>query len=543
MRIIKINTVFLPNALVLLLACCNFLQAFAKDTDEPIILAYFPSWSENYANTGQNSKLRQIPSYINHIFLAFAKPDLVYEKSSYDLTGTGIQVPYDGCALKESISALNDKGIKVILSLGGETYWHNSAVYENIKYHQIKDLVDDFGFSGIDWDYEPNGSFANIGSPENVGHFIDFINNSRALMPKSEGYLIACAPSGVGALGGQQNNDDNSPYAYQNRNVLTGENDDHLFNGSVQTNGINLFGFSATGHMIPVIESVGDKLDIIAYQGYNAGGSLNRTIMYDSFAYYGNKYGFDVVAGIHYPDEPWGPYYEYTHQNVASLSRHIKEHKTRISKNDGIMIWHLLLESANNSSYSYLNVASKVLSGASESIAIDQANDYQISEYDGVWDGCDNENASFCGFPLYSNNKTYPNPNAKVYYSCRIWENKWYVNPNEIPGINEVWEEVSRCEENEKDKCRELDVIDNRFKKDKIDIYVAVDGSLLVNNNSDDIIENLKIMNVSGKKIISVSSFSRNNKFSLRERLATGIYFVRIQLTNNRVSYKKIFFR
>ena len=38
-------------------------------------------------------------------------------------------------------------------------------------------------------------------------------------MPKEEGYLLACAPAGVGALGGQFNDDPDSPFRYEQRNT------------------------------------------------------------------------------------------------------------------------------------------------------------------------------------------------------------------------------------------------------------------------------------------------------------------------------------
>ena len=98
--------------------------------EAPIILAYFPSWSEDWVAAGQPSKLRNIPPFVNHVFLGFAKPNMRYERGSYDLSQTGIEVPYGGCELKESVSALRDKGINVILSLGGETYWRDAAAYE-----------------------------------------------------------------------------------------------------------------------------------------------------------------------------------------------------------------------------------------------------------------------------------------------------------------------------------------------------------------------------------------------------------------------------
>ncbi len=425
-----------------------FLSIQAQ-SNQPVVVGYFPSWSENWTSANQNSKLREIPNFVNYVFLSFAKPNLRYTSGSYDISNTGIQTPYDGCTLKESVAALKNKGVNVILSLGGETYWGTSDAYD-IDYQQIKNLVDDMGFVGIDWDFEPNGSFANIGNTENVQHFVDFFTNSRNLMPRSEGYILACAPSGVGALGGQMNDDPNSPFAFANRNTLTGEDDTNHYVGSAVTNGINLFGFSATGHMIPVFKSVGDKIDLVAYQGYNAGGSANRTIMYDAFAYYAEQYNFLVAAGVHYPNEPWGPYYEYTPTNVASLSQHIAQHPDRIDNNDGVMIWQLLLQnsSLNSSAYSFMHVASDVLNGSSEADAIQNANNFSMSPYSGGASSDCNPNGGgnvYCGVTEYNSSIAYPNPNTQVYYDCKIWHNQWYANPNEVPGQNSVWAFDNDC--------------------------------------------------------------------------------------------------
>jgi chitinase len=429
------------------------ISVFLKSTvwaqvviDAPIVLGYFPSWSESWTTTDQNSTLREVPSFVNYVFLAFAKPDLTYTQGSYDISQTGIQVPYDGCTLKESISALNDKGIKVILSLGGETYWTSSAIYNAIDYQQIKDLVDDLGFAGIDWDFEPNGSFGQIGSIENVQHYIDFFTNSRALMPRSEGYIMACAPSGVGALGGQTNDDATSPFSYADRNTITGESDANLYNAVAQTNGINLYGFSSTGHMIPVMQSVGNEIDIIAFQGYNAGASLNRSIMYDAYAYYAETYGFKVAAGVHFPNEPWGPYYEYTHENVASLSDHIATHPDRIGDNDGNMIWQLLMTGSGSSAYAYMNIAARVLNGEAEASAVSNAQNFSTEAYAGGGVGCEGGPiGGFCSVAEYNTGSSYPTPGMQVYSDCAIWQNQWWANPSEAPGSNSVWTYVSEC--------------------------------------------------------------------------------------------------
>ena len=422
----------------------------AHPINSPVILGYFPSWSETYAGPGQGSKLRNIPAFVNHVFLSFAKPNLRYEKGSFDLSGTGIEVPYSGCDLKESISILREKGINVILSVGGETYWRDASSYD-IVYSQIKDLVDDIGFAGIDWDFEPDGSFTNIGSEENIARFIAFFNESRVLMPKSEGYLLACAPAGGGAIGGQVNNDTASPFRFENRNSLTGESDDNLYQGTVATNGINLFGFSSTGHMIPVFEAVGDKIDLVAFQGYNTGGSTNRKIMYDAYAYYANKYDFTIAAGVHYPEEPWGPYFTYTHENVAELSHYISNHPERGESNDGIMIWQILLEGTNSSAYSYMNTASKVLNGSTQLAAINEANDFDTEAYSGLGIDCMGEGGGtlLCETQVYQAANEYQIAGTEVVYQCVIWKSKWWVNPNEIPGINEAWERIGECNEGE----------------------------------------------------------------------------------------------
>ncbi|WP_162902888.1 lytic polysaccharide monooxygenase [Taibaiella koreensis] len=54
---------------------------------------------------------------------------------------------------------------------------------------------------------------------------------------------------------------------------------------------------------------------------------------------------------------------------------------------------------------------------------------------------------SYCGEQQYSPVNAYPTAHTKVFYDCRIWKNKWYANPNEIPGVNMVWEELSVCTE------------------------------------------------------------------------------------------------
>ncbi|WP_271766018.1 Ig-like domain-containing protein [Aquimarina algiphila] len=405
---------------------------------EPIILGYFPSWSESWAAPGQGSKLRDIPEHVTHVFLAFGKPNLRYQKGSLDITNTGIQTPYGGETLKESVAALKSKGIKVILSIGGETYWGSNAAYD-INYQHIKDLVDDMGFEGIDWDFEPSGSFQTIGEPINVQRFIDFFNNSRAIMPKGQ-YVLACAPAGAGALGGLNNDDPSSPYGYSKRNAVTGESDTNLYNATSPNQAISLFGFSSTGHMIPVMKAVGDKIDLIAYQGYNTGAASNRKIMYDAYKYYANQYGFSIAAGTHYPNEPWGPYYEYNYQNMADLSNHIAANNS----NDGVMIWQLLLGNGNSSAYGYVHVASQVLSGVSQSQAIANAENYPESPYSGGGGG----GGGGCESSQWNAALAYTT-GQEVVYQNKLYRAKWWTQgniPSSSTGAGQPWEFIRDCD-------------------------------------------------------------------------------------------------
>lgn len=513
------------SAIILLLSLILKSTVFAQVViDEPIVLGYFPSWSESWASTDQNSTLREVPSFVNYVFLSFAKPDLTYIQGTFDISQTGIQVPYDGCALKESVSALSDKGIKVILSIGGETYWTSSTIYNDINYQQIKDLVDDIGFAGIDWDFEPNGSFGEIGSVENVQHYIDFFTNSRALMPRSDGYIMACAPSGVGALGGLTNNDSSSPFSYANRNTVTGESDADLYNAAAQTNGINLYGFSSTGHMIPVIQNIGSEIDIIAFQGYNAGASLNRSIMYDAYAYYAENYGFKIAAGVHFPSEPWGPYYEYTEENVASLSNHIANHPDRIGDNDGIMIWQVLMTGGGSSAYAYMNIADRVLNGEEEASAVSNSQNFSIDEYTGGADDCSGmQTEGYCGYSEYNGANSYPNPGMLVYSDCAIWQNQWWANPGEAPGSNNVWTYVSDCLEGP--GCSDTGIRPDK-DSESYSMRSTSNGVQIVFKNPISS-NNYTVRDMAGRVVVSGQVNSNIIDVNLT-RLVPGIYFISI---------------
>jgi chitinase len=67
----------------------SMLLSFGKIFGQtPVVVGYFPSWSETWASPGTNSKMREIPSFVNHVFLSFGKPDMTYVQGSYDISQT-----------------------------------------------------------------------------------------------------------------------------------------------------------------------------------------------------------------------------------------------------------------------------------------------------------------------------------------------------------------------------------------------------------------------------------------------------------------------
>jgi hypothetical protein len=60
-----------PNDTVTSTTTSTSIGGNAHPINAPVILGYFPSWSETYAGPGQGSKLRDIPPFVNHVFFEF----------------------------------------------------------------------------------------------------------------------------------------------------------------------------------------------------------------------------------------------------------------------------------------------------------------------------------------------------------------------------------------------------------------------------------------------------------------------------------------
>ena len=139
--------------------------------------------------------------YINVVCVSFAQPDCTYTKGSLSFSGTGLNFWMSSATVKSAIAALKaaQPNTRVLLSVGGATYTNFAAMSVSC----IKDLVDDFGFDGVDLDFEPAGSCQVTGSgvacPTDALS-VSVTSSLRAALPKGQ-YLLSTASFNVGMYG------------------------------------------------------------------------------------------------------------------------------------------------------------------------------------------------------------------------------------------------------------------------------------------------------------------------------------------------------
>ena len=111
---------------------------------------YFETWAMPWAAAASND-LSQIQAGINTVYLAFAQPDMTYKKGQNSFSGTGLEFSSDFQIIKSSILALQARGVKTFLSVGGGSYWSQS---KQVNIQNIVDLCNDLNCDGIDIDWE-----------------------------------------------------------------------------------------------------------------------------------------------------------------------------------------------------------------------------------------------------------------------------------------------------------------------------------------------------------------------------------------------------
>ncbi|WP_233071885.1 glycosyl hydrolase family 18 protein [Motilimonas eburnea] len=384
-----------------------------------IQITYFPMWQRQLNwHKPAHSKLANVPSYISHIILSFVSPQLSFDGdldakvSDVFFEGESQQLQDDsgsgsgGATLKQLKACLAlTHGQQVLVSVGGEI----GGEFDDSEFDNIALLVAELGLDGIDIDYEPAGLMT--ATPAQIKRYQEIIIGFRLALDKqtqrtSKSYLLSCAPTAVGLLGGED--------AYSKMGItepaltrfdasqlgqvaelcsdiisqLTGlidgpEREQECAIGELgQTStyrqpGLchvgtvaSAYDFPSTGKMVDVLLSenpdkasqdrypcIGNMLDLVIYQAYNMGTAnvLARILCYEAHRCVSDYLaglsdeatGFAIGHGCHVGKEAW-PQFAYTPKRLAYLYGYIAQFGR---PQDGASFWSYSSPCSDDSNY------------------------------------------------------------------------------------------------------------------------------------------------------------------------------------------------
>lgn len=291
-----------------------------------------------------------IPNYITHVNLAFAKPNTGYVKGSFafDQQVAGFEfaegastpngqrtfTPQQAQDLRSNIAALRARGTQVWVSIGGWAY-SQGAEWAGFNAKNVVDLALDLGASGIDVDWESSGASCNKLDAANFScttdsQIVGIIDSLHAEI-QSRGAALGISVAGW------------STGAYYVKGTPFEE-------GKVQ------WGSPFGGVMYTVVKTRGHKLSHVNLMSYDGGDYYDPREGYES---YRAIYGGPINMGMEIAPEGAGgavltipangvacdadmltgqnnvakPYY-----NVETLVHYVK-HKGR--SYDGFMLWQI----------------------------------------------------------------------------------------------------------------------------------------------------------------------------------------------------------
>lgn len=236
------------------------------------------------------------------VIVSFMKPDTTYEGNN-KLASTGLDFSADEVVVKDAIAYLKSKNpdTKVLVAVGGATYQNFAA----LNTQAIADVVRDFGFDGVDIDYEPfnNGQCSSSNGQVTCttdAEYRRIVNEIRQALPVP--YLVTVAAWSVGAYGEGQWVDA-KPQA-----ALTGLSLNLLRSPEASyIKQLNVMSYDASPEYDP-------KSALAAYQNYFKG---------------------KIVMGIEVPLEAWGGHV-YTIPEVCNLTQAVIDANAA-----GMMLWSL----------------------------------------------------------------------------------------------------------------------------------------------------------------------------------------------------------
>jgi hypothetical protein len=250
--------------------------------------AYFCSWSSNWSATASSSDLCNIDPNINIVYLSFAKPACSYEKNSNKWIGTGLDFSSNFQVIQEAIKKLKERGVIVMLSVGGATF-----TFDVFKPKNIADLVEDLGCDGVDLDWE---DVQGLMASSKLG---EIIKNMKENLPN--GLLLSLAAFSTGAYGSNE---------FENA-LPTSPN-----------NGMCIEGIQNNGHL----------LDWINIMSYDAGNSYEPLTAFKAYRKY---FSGPLMLGFEVPPEAWGGH-STTLEEVEKYVNCILDDE---GNNNGVFIW------------------------------------------------------------------------------------------------------------------------------------------------------------------------------------------------------------
>lgn len=270
--------------------------------NDKTFVAYFQSWSDKWSDDPKKLQLANIASYVNMVIVSFMKPDATYNGNN-KLAGTGLDFSADGAVVKDAIAHLKSKNpnTKVLVAVGGATYQNFAAL--NTK--AVADVVKDFGFDGVDIDYEPfnNGQCSSSNGQVSCttdAEYRRIVKEIRQAIPQP--YLVTVAAWSVGAYGEGQWVD-SKPKA------------------------------ALTGLLLNLLRSPeANYIDQLNVMSYDASPEYNPQ---EALAAYQNYFKGKIVMGVEVPPEGWGGHV-YTILEVRNLAQAVLD-----SNATGMMLWSL----------------------------------------------------------------------------------------------------------------------------------------------------------------------------------------------------------
>lgn len=217
---------------------------------------------------------------INCVNISFVRPDCLYSNHTFD--NTGLQFSQDFKVVQAAIKILKSKGVTVMLSVGGGSYWSESKSFNTVN---VASLADDLGCDGIDLDWEVGALKA-----------YELTNSITSLKNLNYKGKISFAGWSTGAYGSVKGSD------FQGMNIHA-------------------------------MTQQGSNVDWINIMTYDAGPTYDPIGAYDSYRLY---YRGPLNIGFEIGTQGWGGYL-LTKDDVARMATHVKEDGDQ----NGAFIWAL----------------------------------------------------------------------------------------------------------------------------------------------------------------------------------------------------------